>query len=535
MQRSTRDTAGQDGPSSGAAGATATTMTPHATSASVTTGPRREPGLIDAIPPLATLAVMLWGIQGASYGRDEAATLAAVHRTFPQLLHLLGFVDAVHGAYYCVIWVMVHLFGTGELAVRLPSALAMAAAAWGITVIGRRLISRWAGLAAGLTLAALPEVSWFGQYARSPAIVAASATGATYRCIRARAAHDAAGAAAGPARGSVPEAAARRSRRRWLIAYAAGLLALGLFNLFGLLLVAAHAATLALRWRRDDPGWRRLAAGWLAAVIAAVVLLSPLIALDVKESWQVRWITKPGLAQVRGLLGLIGSPALFLVGAAVVAAGIAVSVLFRQRRTTSQWPRSLFELTLPWLILPGAILLAVSAVKPVYEFRYVVFCIPAAALLIGAALAALGRVAGPAALAVIVLLAAPAQFSARGPAGHGDNVRGLQQIVAAQERPGDVVFYLDDGAGTFAYAYPYGLIKLPVIAQRLTPVQAATLTGRLEPVKVVRQRLTRVPRLWVVEFNHLQPFHLLDGLNFRLARRWQVSDLYLELYVRQTG
>src|SRR2546429_531673 len=53
-----------------------------------------------AIPPAATLAVMLWGIQGSSYWRDEAATLAAVRRPFGDLVSMLGNVDAVHGAYY---------------------------------------------------------------------------------------------------------------------------------------------------------------------------------------------------------------------------------------------------------------------------------------------------------------------------------------------------------------------------------------------------------------------------------------------------
>ena len=81
------------------------------------------------VPPVVTLAVMLWGIQGASYSRDEAATMSAVLRPFHGLLQMLGKVDAVHGLYYVIMWPIVRLIGPGEIATRLPSALAMAVAA----------------------------------------------------------------------------------------------------------------------------------------------------------------------------------------------------------------------------------------------------------------------------------------------------------------------------------------------------------------------------------------------------------------------
>lgn len=73
--------------------------------------------------------MMLWGIDGPSYWRDEADTVSAVSRSFPQLIRLLGHVDAVHGLYYLLLWPVARMAGTGEIATRLPSALAMAAAA----------------------------------------------------------------------------------------------------------------------------------------------------------------------------------------------------------------------------------------------------------------------------------------------------------------------------------------------------------------------------------------------------------------------
>src|ERR1022692_1236755 len=106
------------------------------------------PAWMRIVPPAVTLAVMLWRITLPSYWRDEGATLSAVQRPFGDLIRMLGNVDAVHGAYYMIIWLAVRLGGSGELVTRLPSALAMAAAAAGVAAIGRRLVSPRAGLLA---------------------------------------------------------------------------------------------------------------------------------------------------------------------------------------------------------------------------------------------------------------------------------------------------------------------------------------------------------------------------------------------------
>ncbi len=204
--------------------------------------PAPGPAWLPLVPAAATLLAGLLEIQRPSFTRDETATLAAVHRSFPGLVRMLGTVDVVHGAYYALIWVVVRAGGSGEFAVRLPSAVALAVAAAVVTALGGRLVSSWAGLAAGLAFAVLPSVSWFAETAREGALVALLATLASYCLVRAL--H------------------AEATRRRWLIGYGVTLAALGLANLFGLLLVVAHAVTLAcLRGRyRVDRGLVR--AGW---------------------------------------------------------------------------------------------------------------------------------------------------------------------------------------------------------------------------------------------------------------------------------
>jgi len=500
--------AGGPGPQPGAAAGS------RAEGAAFDAGPR----WMMAIPPVVTFVIMLWGITGASYWRDEAATLSAAQRPLGNLLHTLGNIDAVHGAYYLLIWVMVQLGGTGELVTRLPSAVAMAGAAAAVAALGRRLISPRAGLASGLVFAVLPEVSLYGQDARPYAIVVALAALASYLLVRA-----------------MPDDGARY---RWLIGYAACLAALGIVDIFGLLLIPAHAVTVALRYLRARDAdasrdARSLAQGWLAAAVAGAALVTPVLVLGYVQRGTLAWLSPPGLGAVKGLRALVGPATMVDAAALVIAAGIVVSAIAGRERLRASWPGSLVALCLPWLILPPAILLAGSLITPLYTLRYVLLCIPAIALLAGAGLAALGWVAGTAALAVITVLGVPTQLHVRTADGHGDNVRQADRIVARNMRPGDAV--LEFKAENFGQAYPYGIRQLIPVAQARSPIQSATLIGTFLPDPVVRQRLTRVARVWVVEYGHPAPLVILNGLHFRLAHAWRTSDIWLFLYAHSSG
>src|SRR5437016_3385171 len=68
---------------------------------------------------------------------------------------------------------------------------------------------------------------------------------------------------------------------RWLAAYGACLALLGVMNLFALLLIAAHAVTVALAWwcGADRQAVRSMVLGWLAAAAAAAALVSPITVL----------------------------------------------------------------------------------------------------------------------------------------------------------------------------------------------------------------------------------------------------------------
>ena len=476
------------------------------------------------LPPAVMLAVGLWNITGASYWRDEGATLAAVHRSFPQLLSMLRNVDAVHGAYYVIMWPLVHAFGTSEVVTRLPSVVAMAVAAAAIAAIGRRLVSPGAGLAAGLVFAILPQVSRYAQDARSYAMVAAFGTAASYLLVR----------AIGTA----------GRRRGWLTGYAACMGVMGLLNIFGVLLIAAHAVTVGLACLRRDDRRRRLAAprggrpaaprslalGWLAAAAGAVILASPALAGGVSQRTTASWIRPPSGATVVDLSLLVGRWQLILACAVVLVLGVAVSARSGWAGLRAAWPPQLAALTLPWIVLPPALLIGISFVQPLFVNRYVLYCLPALALLIGAGLAALGRIAGPAALVVIALLGLSGQLAVRAPAGHADNIRGADRIIAQHRQPGDAVIYVGLDANYFTAAYPYGLAQLDNIAQAKTAAENGRLVGTTLPVHVVQQRLAAVGRVWAVDAAGYPKSRFLAGMHIHRLGAWRLGRIWIVLY-----
>jgi mannosyltransferase len=467
------------------------------------------------LPTAVTFAVMMVGISVPSFWRDEAATLSAVRRPFPELIRMLGNVDAVHGFYYMIMWVLVRAFGTGEFALRLPSAIAMAVAAGFVAALGRRLVSPRAGLAAGVLFAVVPDISLYGQDARSYAMVTAVAAIASYLLIRALGAE-------------------HGHQRRWWVTYAVSVALLGILNIFGLLLVIAHGVTVLLRMARPEEGQSRRAVllRWVAAAGTGLIVTSPLLVLGWFQRGQISWLVAPGEAGVTSVTKLIGPPAETIAVVVFFIVGIAITAV--RARKLPAWFGTLPALCLPWLILPPALLLAGSAITPVYNFRYILFCVPAAVLLGGAGVAALGRIGGTAAVIIVAVLSLNSQVFVRTPGGHGDDIRQADRLIAQSAQPGDSVLYTNTNAEDFGAAYTYGLSQLHNIDLAQRPIPSGTLGGVNVSPDVLHERLAHASRLWIVEINSSAPAGtLLQGLHYHLIWIWRTSDIWLRLYVRK--
>jgi mannosyltransferase len=213
-----------------------------------------------------------------------------------------------------------------------------------------------------------------------------------------------------------------------------------------------------------------------------------------------------------------------------------VSAAGGKARLAERWPAGLLKVALPWLLAPGVALILVSFIKPLYFTRYILFCVPALALLVGAGIVALGVIVGPTAMIVLALSGLSAQEAARTASGHGENIRGADQIVAANARRGDAVIFYNPSEESLVAAYPYGFAHLSNISQAKSPAQSSSLTGTTAPASVIRQRVTRFRRVWLVEFKHEFPLYKdIYGLGFVLVDHWRVDDIWLSLYARSSS
>jgi mannosyltransferase len=550
---------------------------------SVAAGPAAEPErragnwrrwngwLVIAIPAATSFAVGGYEIGSPSLWRDEAYTKDAIARPFGEIFALLGHQDAVHGAYYLLMHAITAVIGTSATALRFPSLCAMVIATGFTAAAARRAaalarppdqdgrgldVPALTGLLSGLLFATAPYMTYYAQMARPYAIETMFAVIATYLLLRAW-----------------PD-----GRWRWWLAYAAAVALTGLFNIFGLLILAAHGITLLLAGAGTQAGAGaqaeagaqvgvgaqagigrragRIPLRWLAAAAAAVLVLSPLLGLASRQQEQIAWLTRPTPNAIERLLIYMAGSAQLIVPFAL----LALAGLFAAWRADGWRPLNPAAIALPWLVVPPFVLIATSFVKPVYYVRYVEFCLPALAILAGAGLTGLIRLATvapldrlrlgglrlawlPAALAVAVLavLLAGPQQAARQTAARPDNLRLASAIVAAHEQPGDVVFYIPATMHVLGTGYPAPFGRLRDIARKESATASATLTGtEITSPAEIKSRFTDVKRVWVVTgaSNYRFPtpstradrekMALLAGMH--ILNRWRAGEVMLTLY-----
>jgi mannosyltransferase len=530
---------------------------------------RRRGWLIVAGPAAVSFVLGGYQIGGPSLWRDEAYTKDAIARPFGQIFVLLGHQDAVHGAYYLLMHVVAAVLGTSATALRFPSLCAMVIATGFVAATGRRAatlslapdagrngrgldVPALTGLFSGLLFATAPYMTYYAQMARSYAIETMFAVIASYLLLRAW-----------------PD-----GRWRWWLGYAVAVALTGLFNIFGLLIVAAHGITLLLTDARGQtvPGRRigRIPVRWLAACGAAVIVLGPLLGLASRQQVQIAWLNRPTLyAMERLFTNLAGSRPLIAPFALLALGGLLTAWLVDHWR-----PLNPAAIALPWLVVPPFVLVAVSFVKPVYYVRYVEFCLPALAILAGTGLTGLIRLAAvtplgrsrmgrsrmgrwrlgplrlawlPAVLAVAVLAAllAGPQQAIRQTAARPDNLRLASAIVAAHEQPGDVVFYIPATMHVIGTGYPAPFGRLRDIALNESAIASGTLTGTeiTSPARL-KSRFTAssARRVWVVTGTRNYRFPvpptpadkekmaLVAGAGLHIVHRWQAGEVMLTLY-----
>jgi mannosyltransferase len=376
-----------------------------------------DPWLIAA---LAAVISATWACR-PSLWFDEGATISAsASRTLPELWKLLSHIDAVHGLYYLLMHGWFAMFPPTEFWSRVPSALAIGAAAAGVTVFTKQFVpERTTALCAGAVFAILPRTTWAGMEARSYAFAAAAAIWLTVLLVT----------------------ALRRNRPRFWVSYALALMLSILLNLNLVLLVLVYAAMLPLL---APKGSRKARAIWWAASSAvAVGIMTPFMVFAHGQVFQVNWIYPVSWHYAFDIILRQyfdhSVPFAILTAVLIVAAVIA---RLRGLRGAAGDTRSLLIVCAAWIVIPTALVVIYSAIsEPIYFPRYLIFTAPAAAVVIAVCIVTIARKPWP--IAAVVLLFALAAlpnylFIQRWPyAKEGWDYSQVADLISSHAAPGD--------------------------------------------------------------------------------------------------
>jgi mannosyltransferase len=407
------------------------------------------------------LVVGAFGITRPGLWGDEFATWGSVALPWSRAVDLLDHYDAVMAPYYAFLHGWTRVFGLSDLSLRFPSLLAMAGAASLVGATGARLSGPRVGLIGGVVFALLPGVSRYAQEARVYALAVFAATLATYLLVR-----------------------AVREPVWWRLAwYGAGVALLGLTHGVALLLLLAHGAVVL--------GWhRRLLSAWLGATGAGILAALPVLWAGFGQRDQIAWI-----ARVHFEVWLYLEIGLGLAWALIALLALAG----RPLRPPAAW-------YLLWAVAPLAGMALTSLVMPLWVPRYLMFMLPAWALLAAAGLARLRPVWMIVGVALIAVLGSWMHVYVRSPSGHeGADTQALARIINDGYQAGDAVaFGADDGRAGCCTWVPRDTLAHYIPGHRrpadVFAVRPQRMDGRLAAVECADPAacLGAPPRLWVV-------------------------------------
>ncbi|WP_051681844.1 glycosyltransferase family 39 protein [Cellulomonas sp. HZM] len=504
---------------------------------------RLRTGVLAPVAGLVAAVVVALGSWVPSIWTDEAATVSASTRSWSDLRRMIGDLDAVHAAYYALMHPWIALAGQSELALRVPSALAVGVAVAGVVVLARPVGDAFAlGCAAAVVL--LPRTAWAGIEARSFALATAAGVWATVLLVE----------------------AIRRRRVAWWAGYAVLVAVAVTLNLYLVLLVLAHAVT-AVTWPGVATRGRLRDAGpWLVAAAVGGVVASPVVLTTLGQSGQLgesqrsvvelarnvvvnQWFlgetpttySRPGTQAAAGPGGVQAWQVCGVALAVVALALAAWGVLRVVRSRDDEHARQVVAWALPWAVLPTLVVVAYALVRHAYAPRYLTFCAPAVAVLVVLGVRALRAepvrwVAG----ALLVGLALPVVVSQRTEnAKSGSDWRAVSEVVHDVSRPGDAVYFsprvppatdvvtlTTRGA---AVAYPDGFQGLVDLTLLRTPAEAGDLAGISRTLQAAVPDLSRFDRVVVLR-RHDYPSEAaarddasLEGAGLRETTAWSGS------------
>jgi mannosyltransferase len=368
---------------------------------------------------LAT-ALRLFRLGTKSFWLDEAtsAVLAQVdrHVFLGAIIHR----QANMVLYYLLLRGWIRL-GSSEFVMRCLSVIAGVAAIPAIYLLGTRLFGPRAGRVAALLLSVHAFHIRYSQEARAYSLFMLLAVVSSLFFLR---------------------SLERPSRRNWAAYILVSTLMVYAQVFGGWMLLAQWIAILFLR---REVRWKQ----FLFSAALICFLISPLAycLLFVSDRSQLYWATKPTLEDLyKFCLDMTGDGGPLLLSAylALVAGGVAagVSRLRSHSATADIWK---YWFLLFWLILPPALILAISLRWPAFEARFLICCVPPLVLLVADAVTRIrSQVLFAVTLMILLGLSLSGTYSyyrGRADAEHTDDWRDATRYILSQAEAGDAVLF----------------------------------------------------------------------------------------------
>lgn len=390
---------------------------------------------------------------------DEAITVAKAQMPFGRMLADLGATDVHPPLHYIVMWGTTRLFGTGELAVRLPSMLAGALLVPVLYALTRDLFDRRTALVAAAMASVSPLLIWYSQEARMYGLLMLFSAVAVWAQVR---------------------ALDRESGWGWWLLFALATIAMLWTQYFAVLLVGVQQLVFlgaaVHRWRAKRPV-RSLLSGWILSALLIAGALLPLVpfAMEQLQANQARYAN----AGVPANVGRAVSETRDEISVyTLIANSVWAMVGFHSDRAMSQivalWPlgmaaglallgrgrpsrSSLFLLACA--VVPILALFAAGfMVRNLFEVRYFVTAVPLMVVLSARLLTRCASrplvMRGAAALVIAVLAIAGIDQQVNGTNPRIFDFRGALQELSARASPGDTILYqpqfLDTVVGYYA-------------------------------------------------------------------------------------
>jgi mannosyltransferase len=380
----------------------------------------RSPSLWFGLVILVGTTLRLFRLGTKSFWLDEAisAVLAQVdrHVFVAAIIHR----QANMVLYYLLLRGWIRL-GSTEFVIRCLSVAAGVGAIPAIYLLGARLFGPRAGRLAALLLSVHAFHIRYSQEARAYSLLMLLAVASSLFFV---------------------EILERPSRKNWA-AYVLVSTLMVYAQVFGGWMLVAQWASLLFLWH--EVRWKQ----FLFSAVMICFLISPLAycLVFVSDRSQLYWLTKPTPQDLyKFFLHMTGDggPFLLLLYLALVLGGVAarVSHLRLDSSSAGVWK---YWFLLIWLILPVAFVLAISLRWPVFEPRFLIFCLPPLVLLVADALTLIhSKVLFAAALMILLGLSLNGTYSyyrVRADAEHTDDWRDATRYILSHAESGDAVLF----------------------------------------------------------------------------------------------